>query len=144
MALTKNKFFLLIILLVAIFLRLWQLEVIPPGLYPDEAMNANDALNSLNLNDFKLFYSENNGREGLFMWLIALSFSIFGTSIWSLKLVPATIGILTVFGLYQLTKELFSRNKEYKTQAVNIALLASFFLTISSDVFSASKSTFTT
>lgn len=118
----KTLIFLLIILAIASFFRLWQLGLVPPGLYPDEAINGNEALDSLENRNFKVFYPENNGREGLFIWLLAFSFSIFGKSIWALKFVPAILGILTVLGLYFLTKELFSRP---------IALLSSFFLAIS-------------
>ena len=56
------------------------------------------------------------------MWLIAFSFSIFGASVWSIKIVAALIGISTVLGLYLLTKELFNKN---------VALLSSFFLAVS-------------
>ncbi len=159
---------LLIILAIASFFRLWQLDNIPPGLYPDVAINGNDALDSLktgNLNasyklfhNFKVFYPENNGREGLFMWLIALSFSVFGASIWSIKIVSATAGILTVLGLYLLTKQLFLiensnlpkaspvRSKSLSATAIPpeaertsngaskveiVALLSSFFLALS-------------
>jgi len=124
MFMKKNKtiILLLLILSIATFLRVWQLDSAPPGLYPDEAMNANDALTSLNNNQFKLFYPENNGREGLYFWLIALAFKIFGVSIWSLRFTSAIIGTLTVLGIYLLTKELFSKK---------IALLSSFFLAIS-------------
>lgn len=119
----KNKklFYLLLLLIIilAIFFRFWQLDKIPPGLYPDEAINANDAL----LNPGKIFYPGNNGREGLFINLIAFSFSIFGISLWSLKLVSALAGILTIFGVYLLTKELFYSRK--------LALLSSFFLATS-------------
>ena len=117
---------LLIILVIASFFRIWQLNTIPPGLYPDEAINANDAL----LQPRKIFYPENNGREGLFINLITLSFSIFGASVFSLRLVSAIIGILTVFGLYLLTKEIFQITSK-KQQATRIALLSSFFLAIS-------------
>lgn len=110
------------IIAIASFFRLWQLDKIPPGLYPDVAINGNDALETLETGNFKVFYPENNGREGLFFWLIALSFSIFGVSVWSIKIVAAAIGILTVLGLYLLTRELFSRN---------VALLSGFFLAIS-------------
>ena len=125
----KNKklLLLLIILALAAFFRLWQLNAIPPGLYPDVAINGNDALNTLQTNNFKVFYPENNGREGLFMWLIALSFSVFGVSIWSIKIVAAIIGILTVLGLYLLTKELF---KPVEASPL-LALWASFFLATS-------------
>ncbi|MBI2042601.1 MAG: glycosyltransferase family 39 protein [Candidatus Nealsonbacteria bacterium] len=122
----KNKrtiLLLLAIIAIAGFFRLWQLGTIPPGVYPDEAMNANDALTSPG----KLFYPDNNGREGLFINLIALSFSVFGVSIWSLKIISAIAGILTVAGLYLLAKEMFWDKRE----AEAIALLSSFFLAIS-------------
>ena len=125
----KSLIFLLVILLIAIFFRLWQLDIIPPGLYPDEAMNGNDALDVLETGKLKIFYPENNGREGLFVWLIALSFSIFGPGIWAMKIIPSIFGILTVLGLYLLTKELFSQYSENRSR--NIALLSSFFLAIS-------------
>ena len=129
----KTLFFLLIfILAIAAFFRLWKLNEIPPGLYPDVAINGNEALESLKTGNFKLFYPENNGREGLMMWLIALSFSIFGVSIWSIKVVAAIIGIFTVLGLYLLNKELFNNPTiQQSNNPTIIALISSFFLAIS-------------
>lgn len=128
----KEIILLLIILAIASFFRLWQLGSIPPGLYPDVAMNGNNALESLKTLDFKVFYPDNNGREGLMMWLIAFSFLIFGISIWSIKIVSAVFGILTIWGLYLLTREVL-RNTVYeiKDNTKYIALLSSFFLAIS-------------
>lgn len=127
----KNFLFLLLILILATFFRLWHLSAIPPGLYPDVAMYGNDGWQSLKTGDFKVFYPENNGREGLYMWLLAFSFSVFGMSIWSLKFVGAFFGILTVLGLYLLTKEIF-RNTKYEMRDTNsIALLSTFFLATS-------------
>jgi len=110
---------LLIILGIAVFFRVWYLTSVPPGLYPDEAINGNQAISEPG----KIFYPENNGREGLFINLLALSFSIFGISIWAFKIVPAIFGILTVLGTYLLTKELFKDER--------IALFSSFFLAVS-------------
>lgn len=124
MALRKFPICLLIILGIAAFFRLWQLNSIPSGLYPDVALNGNEATQSL-----KVFYPENNGREGMMMWLIAASFSVFGVSIWSIKIVAAVSGILTVLGLYLLTKELFIKYAENISR--HIALLSSFFLATS-------------
>ncbi|MFQ6049678.1 MAG: ArnT family glycosyltransferase [Candidatus Paceibacterales bacterium] len=121
----KTLIFLLIIIAVASFFRLPKLDSIPPGLYPDEAINGNEAIT----NPGQVFYPENNGREGLFINLIHLSFSIFGISIWSLRLVSAVIGILTVLGLYLLTKQLFIKCDEARPR--HIALLSSFLLAIS-------------
>lgn len=119
--------FLFVVLIIAAIFRLWQLDKIPPGLYPDVAIYANDAFLSLKNKDFKVFYPENYGREGLWMWLLAFSFSVFGVSIWTVRVVAAIVGILTVLGLYILTKELFSGQK-FSTY---IALLSSFFLATS-------------
>jgi len=118
-----NIFFLVVILALAVFFRLYQLKTIPPGLYPDEAMNGNNALETIHNNDYKVFYSENNGREGLFIDIQAVSVKIFGNEPWSLRIISAIFGVFTVLGLYLLAKELF--NKE------SIALLSSFFLAVS-------------
>lgn len=117
---------LLIILLLATFFRVWQLNSIPPGLFGDEALNANQALNEPG----KLFYPENNGREGLFINLIAISFSLFGPAMWSFKLVSALAGILTVWGVFLVTRELFVIIFQ-KNKAARIGLFASFFTAVS-------------
>ncbi len=120
---------LAIILALAGFFRFWQLAQIPPGLYPDVAINGNDALQALETNDFKIFYPENNGREGLFINLIALSFRFFGASILAIKIVPAIIGFLTVLGLYLFARSLFTWLGRNKSEL--IAILSSFFLAVS-------------
>ena len=96
------------LVVIAIFFRFYQLDSWPPGLYPDEAMNGNNASAVLETGSFKVFYPENNGREGLFINLQAISVNMFGIHPWSLRAVSAVIGILTVIGLYFLTKELFN------------------------------------
>jgi len=107
-----------IVLVLAIFFRFWALSSVPPGLYSDEAINGNQALAWPK----KLFYQENNGREGLFINLLAVSLRVFGPSITSLRIVPAFFGTLTVLGLYFLAKELFGKKN---------AIFSSFFLAIS-------------
>lgn len=125
----KTLLLLLAILAIAVFFRFYNLTNVPPGLYPDVAINGNDAIQALKSGDFKLFYPENNGREGLFINLIAFSFWLFGPSIWAIKIVPAIFGSLTVLGLFLLTRQLFLYL--HKKAADKIALLATFFLAIS-------------
>lgn len=120
-------FFLSLVLLVAGFLRLYQLDKIPPGLYPDEAMYANNAFTSPG----HVFYADNNGREGLFINIVSLSFKVLGVSPFSLRLVSAIIGILTVFGLFLLSREIFSSISDKKETVNYLALLASFFIAVS-------------
>jgi len=118
----RNKIVLLILILaIAVFFRFYKLAEIPPGLYPDVAMNGTNALDAIKTGDFKVFYPDNNGREGLFMNLIALSFLTFGASIWAIKIVSALFGIFTVLGTYLLAKQLFSylNEQNHNTQNTN-------------------------
>lgn len=112
----------ILIVIIAVFFRFYQIGSFPPGLYPDEAMNGNNALTALETSSFKVFYPENNGREGLFINLQAISIGLFGIHSWSLRVVSTIIGVLTVIGLYLLAKELFGWR---------IGALSSFLLAIS-------------
>jgi len=112
-----------VILLVASFFRLYQLDKYPPGLYPDEAMNGSNALVANSTGDYKIFYPENTGREGLFINIQALSIKWFGIHPWALRGVSALFGILTVLGLYLLARELF----DWRIGAVSSFLLAISF-----------------
>jgi 4-amino-4-deoxy-L-arabinose transferase-like glycosyltransferase len=124
----KKEYWLLIfIITIAAFLRLVNLPAAPPGLYPDEAMNGNNTLEALATRDWKVFYPENNGREGLFINIQSFSVALFGNEPWALRLPSAIFGILTVLGIYFLTRELFRENKH----ASAIALLAAFLLATS-------------
>lgn len=122
--LKKNRTVLLFaILALATFFRLYQITTVPPGLFSDEAVNGNNALEATETGDYKVFYPENNGREGLFINIQALSVQIFGNKPWALRGVSAIFGIFTVLGLYLLTKKLFKKE--------SVALFASFFLAAS-------------
>jgi len=120
----KNSIIILIIIfLLASFFRFYNLERIPPGLYPDEAANGNNALEALKTGNFKVFYQDNNGREGLFINLISYSIKYLGLKPISIRIISAIIGSLTIFGIYLLTKTLFLNEC--------LSLLSSFFLAIS-------------
>ncbi len=120
----KHKYLLSLILIIAIaiFFRFWQFGSVPSGLYQDEAMNGADALTSLESGNFRVFYSNNNGREGMIVWLDVLAIKLFGTEPWVLRVFPAAAGVLAVLGLYFLTKLLFNPH---------VALASSFFIAIS-------------
>jgi len=126
----KRKYSFSVIIIIAIlalagFLRFWHLDSVPPGLYPDEAINGNDAIKALESGKYKVFYQNNNGREGLFINLISLVFKFFGYGIWQLRFISALSGLLTVLGIYLLTQELPFKNSK------RVALLSAFFLSIS-------------
>ncbi len=112
------------IIIVATFLRVYHLRTTPPGLYPDEAVNALNAVTANKTGEYKVYYPDNNGREGLFMniqaiFLKAASAGGYQYEPWMLRLPSALIGILTVIGIFFFAKELFIDRR--------IALLAAFF-----------------
>lgn len=111
----------IVVLLVAIFLRLYSLDTIPRGLLYDEAYNGADALRILE-GERPIFLTGNFGREALFVYLQAISIAIVGQTVLSLRIVSAVLGILTIVAAYVLVRRMFD---------ARIALLASGWLTVS-------------
>ncbi|MDQ5901920.1 MAG: 2 protein [Patescibacteria group bacterium] len=109
------------LLLLAFFLRIYHLESLPLGLYPDEAANGVDALHAIETRHFELFYPANFGREGLFINLQALSIWLFGNTMVALKFCSVLFGTFTVLGLFLLGKELFHRTSVGLSAAFMIA-----------------------
>lgn len=123
----KNKIHIILltlIIILAAFLRIYHINSAPAGIYPDEANNGTNAYDAQLNNNYQWFYPDNNGREGLYINLIALSFKFFGVSIFTLKLTSILMGILTVLGVYFLCKELFIGKPR-------LALIASYLTAVS-------------
>src|SRR3990167_8509976 len=122
----KSLKWIVFIMLIASFFRLWDLKNVPPGLWADEAVNGVNTLRILeggpSDGGWKVFYPENFGREGFFINIQSLFVQVLGTEPWVLRLPSAIFGILTVLGLLLMTRELF------KTR---VALFTSFFLATS-------------
>lgn len=136
----KKLFWLLLILIVGAFFRFYNLVSIPPGLYPDEAMNGNNAIEALENKEFKIYYPENNGREGLFINIQALFLALIKKNEpWVLRLPSAIFGFLTILGIYFLVLELFKKIKNNISEGkINLlkfneklALLSAFILATS-------------
>lgn len=100
--------FLLLFAIVAIggFLRFYLLADLPTGLYPDEAMNGLDALHALEQANFQVFYSDNNGREGLYINLMAWLIQIVGPSAWAVRALSALVGTATLLAVAFLAYEI--------------------------------------
>ena len=111
----------IVVLLVAAFLRLFNLDTIPRGLLYDEAFNGLDVLKILD-GERPIFLTGNFGREALFVYLQAISVALLGQTSLALRVVPAIIGILTVVAAYLLARRMFS---------ARVALLTSGWLTVS-------------
>ncbi|MFP3896726.1 MAG: ArnT family glycosyltransferase [Anaerolineales bacterium] len=93
---------------VAALLRLWAVGTLPPGLYRDEAYNGLDALRVLR-GHRPIFFEANNGREPLYIYMLAASVALWGRSPGALRLVSALVGVLTVPAFYWLGRMLFGR-----------------------------------
>ncbi len=102
-------------------LRFFELGRIPPGLYHDEAFNGLDALGVLR-GDMPLFFEANNGREPLFVYLVALSVAVLGRTPGAIRIVSAFLGTAAVPLTYAMAREMLGRR---------IALWAALVLAIS-------------
>jgi len=99
---------LLLVIAVATALRFWALGIIPPGLYHDEAFNGLDALGVLQ-GIRPVFFEANNGREPLFIYLVALSVAALGRSPGAIRMVAAVLGTLTIPATFLMAKAMFNR-----------------------------------
>ncbi len=104
----KKALILAGILLLAAFLRLYHFTATPPGLYLDEAMNGNNALEVAQTGHAKVYYSDNNGREGLYVNLLVPLVKAFGNKPWAIRIPSVVAGMLTVLGIYFLGSLLFN------------------------------------
>jgi len=112
------------IIVLAIVLRVYNIDNAPSGIYPDEANNGTNAYDAQLTGDYQWFYPDNNGREGLYINFIALTFKFFNVSILTLKLPSIVMGVLTVIGIYFLSRELFISKPR-------LALIASYLIAVS-------------
>lgn len=136
----RKSFLIIAFLLFAIagFLRFLSLPSYPPGLYPDEAMNGNNAFEALRGENggFKAFYPENNGREGLFINIQAIFLKFFLNfselpEPWMLRVPSAFFGMFTVLGVFFLARELSRKNGRNEKDSIAIGALSAFFVATS-------------
>ena len=80
----------------------------PPGLYRDEAYNGLDALGVWR-GQHALFFPANNGREPLYIYLVALSIALLGPTTLALRLPAAVAGTLTTLPAWLLGRAWFGR-----------------------------------
>ncbi|MER3513588.1 MAG: hypothetical protein C4310_03650, partial [Chloroflexota bacterium] len=107
----------LAIILLAAALRFPALGQAPPGLYQDEAWNGLDALQVLQ-GARPLYFAANNGREPLFIYLVALAVGALGPSPAAIRLVAAVLGTLTIPATYALGRTWFNRRVGWLAAAI--------------------------
>lgn len=88
------------------------------GVWLDEALNGLEGIAAVQQHDFKLFYPDIGGREGLFINAVGISEAIFGVNEFALRLPAAIAGALTVVFIFLLARRLF---------CARMALIAAWF-----------------
>ncbi len=127
----KKLFFIGIIILAA-FLRLWQLGMVPVSPDWDEAALGYNAYSILKTgkDEYGIFLprtlrSFDDYKPPLYTYLAVPSVAIFGLTTWATRLPSAVMGILAVIGTYYLVSFLVKKKDD------TIAILTSLFLAIS-------------
>jgi 4-amino-4-deoxy-L-arabinose transferase-like glycosyltransferase len=113
---------LVLIVVIGAALRFYRIGELPPGLYRDEGYYGLDALRVLD-GEFAIYFAANNGREGLFMYVLAASVALFGRTPEALRITSAFIGTLTLVAIYFAGRNMFSP----RIGALSAAILAVTF-----------------
>jgi 4-amino-4-deoxy-L-arabinose transferase-like glycosyltransferase len=126
----KRREYLVLALLVllAALLRFYHLESIPVGLSGDEGADGLGAKRILRGEELPLFITEDFGEEPMHTYLVALSFALWGSSLWAIRFVSAFIGVLAVPVIFWLAKELLPHEPGSPSL---IPLLSAFFVATS-------------
>jgi hypothetical protein len=115
----KRYQILLPLILLAFFLRVWQLPATPPGLWYDEAYYSMDAVWLLDGGPWRLFFAGNNGREPLFIYLQSLFIWLFGAQPLTSRLIGPLVGTLTVPVIYVLARRLTRKQSAFSSPTIN-------------------------
>ena len=112
---SKAKIVLLLIILLAGFLRFWRLDQHPAGLNADEAAIGYNAYSLIRTgkdehgNSWPIhFKSFGDYKPGLYFYLVLPFVKMLGLNIWAVRLPSAIFGVLGVLGIYLLAKNMFS------------------------------------
>ncbi len=126
----KILLFLILIIVLASGLRLWELGKVPSSPDWDEVALGYNAYSIMQTgrDEYGKFLpiilrSFDDYKPALYAYLTIPSISIFGLNVTAVRLPSAVFGILTILAVFFLVKELFKKE--------NIALLTSFLLAIS-------------
>lgn len=141
----NNKFrnlLLIIIAVIALFLRIWQIGAVPPSPDWDEASLGYNAYSILmtGKDEYGKFLpvvlrSFDDYKPALYSYFIIPFIPIFGLDIISVRLPSVVFGVLAVITMYFFVKELFGKKEiEFAGNPINteyVALSSSFLLAIS-------------
>jgi hypothetical protein len=117
----KENYLLLLILLLATFLRLYQLDF--QGVWLDEVHTMIESCPELTIAEFKEVITFREGMGYLYFFIVRIFQEVLGISSYSVRLFSAIIGIAAVYSIYSLGKSLYNKN---------VGLIAALLLSVNS------------
>ena len=133
---SKSKLFLVLVLILASFFRLWGLTKVPVSLFSDELDFGYQAYSILKTgkdymgNPWPLhFQSYSDSRTPLYIYATIPTVAIFGISPLGVRLPAAIFGILGVWGMYLLSNQLV--RKKFGIWNLEFGILPALVLAVS-------------
>lgn len=131
----NKKILLLLIVLLACFLRFWNIEQIPPSMYWDEVSQGYNSYSILQTGKdehgeffpIARFNAFGDYKAPVYIYLDAPFIALLGKTTLGVRFPSALFGTLTVLLTYFLVKEIFFSNKKKEI----LGLFSAFFLAIS-------------
>ena len=125
----KKNALLYLIIAISVFFRIWKLDKVPIELFGDEVDAGIQAYSILKTgkdvfsNPYPvIFHSFSEYRLPLQIYSMAVTIGLFGMTEIGVRLASVIFGVLSIFGVYFLAKELINRK---------VAIIAALFLSIS-------------
>jgi 4-amino-4-deoxy-L-arabinose transferase-like glycosyltransferase len=109
--------------LVAFFLRVWQLDAVPPGWSDDELSDILVLAQKAFQGDYSVYYVDATGQEALYFLISGVFLRMLGFNAMGIRLLSALLGTLAVPLIYQVGHRFFSR----RAGLLAAALLATSF-----------------
>jgi 4-amino-4-deoxy-L-arabinose transferase-like glycosyltransferase len=135
---TKNIFLFIIILLVAVALRFYQLDKIPPHPSLDEVSIGYNAYSILQTGKDEFGYklpillrAYDDWRPAMYVYLVIPFVKLFGLNILAVRFPSVLLSVATVGVIYFLTKLLFKNKNDLKDNFIALPFLVMFIFTIS-------------
>ena len=101
-----ERFLLALILLVAVFVRLYRLDDVPPGLTHDEAANGMAAVGVLE-GERPLYFTVGNGREPLYAYSMAPVIAVLGATEMAVRLTSVLWGLALILVTWAWVRDAF-------------------------------------
>src|SRR3989344_1492032 len=139
----KNILGIIIIIIIALFLRLYQLNSVPPSASLDEVSIGYNAYSILKTGADEYGYkfplllrAYDDWRPALYVYLVIPFVKLFGLNVLSVRLPSVIFSVLTVISTYFLVKKLFPGTQKFsifssKAGQFSIGEIAAFLLAIS-------------